>query len=181
MTTIVGAHRVVLLDNVGPTPLMTAPGGPAVPHTPPSRIISLVAGTAVVTGVGMIPLHRLPRTVRISYIVLPAAFGAGATLAAQRRAISRRRESESDAPRRGTLQRATFTAVPFVVSGIIAGSGAASIILDRGLENLLRRRGVPAPRVAMGLASGALSLAMTALEDRLPEPTEELTSPPSAR
>ncbi|WP_394214648.1 hypothetical protein [Brachybacterium vulturis] len=75
-------------------------------------------------------------------------------------------------------------AVPVVVGGIIAGSDAASIWLDRGLEGLLRRRGVPAPRVVMGLAYGGLSLAVAALDSRDPqEPAQpaEPTSPPSAR
>ena len=136
------------------------------PRTPQSRIVSLAAGTAATTGIGMIPLHRLPRTVKISYIVLPAAFVAGVTLAAQRRAASRITNTAPDAPRRGALRRASFAALPLVAGGIMAGTSAASIWIDRGVEGLLRRRGVPAPRVAMGLASGALSLAMAALESK---------------
>ena len=54
----------------------------------------------------------------------------------------------------------------------MAGSAVAGIRLDRGIEDLLRRRGVRAPRVWMGLASGALALMVTVLDERAPEPSE---------
>ncbi|QNN83406.1 hypothetical protein H3H54_07910 [Brachybacterium sp. Z12] len=54
----------------------------------------------------------------------------------------------------------------------MAGSAVAGIRLDRGIEDLLRRRGVRAPRVWMGLASGALTLMVTVLDERAPEPSE---------
>lgn len=148
------------------------------PHTPRSRIVSLAAGTALSTGIGMIPMHRLPRTVQIAYIVLPAAAGAGVTAVAQRRALARAEESGADPSRRRKRRRVTLVA-PVVAGGIMAGSTAASIRIDRGVEELLRRRGVAAPRLVMGLASGALTLAVDILGDRSSGP-EELTSPPSA-
>lgn len=56
------------------------------------------------------------------------------------------------------------------LGGFTAGSGAASIAVDRGIETLLRRRGVPAPQLWMGVTSGALLLALNVLEGRAPEP-----------
>lgn len=155
---------------------------------PQSQIISLAANAVLATGVGMIPLHRLPYAVRAVYVVLPAAAGAGFVLAALRRVPSRPAEEGSapEAPRRTRRRQVTRAALPLVVAGLTAGAGAASLVIDRGIENSLRRRGVPAPRVAMGLASGALSLVMDVLSDRGagPEPSPEgaeATSPPSAR
>lgn len=128
----------------------------------------------------MIPLHRLPAAVQMSYVVLPAAAGAGITLAALRRAGAPSSEDGGKEPRRGVLPSVMRATLPLMVGGIIAGSAGASIWLDRGLEGLLRRQGVPAPRVAMGLASGALNLAMGVLEPRDSDQPERLTSPPSA-
>src|SRR5699024_12587365 len=50
----------------------------------------------------------------------------------------------------------------------LAGATYAGIQIDRAIENALRRRKVPAPRLVMALASGALSLGMDLLEDRGP-------------
>ncbi|ATG52158.1 hypothetical protein CFK38_11965 [Brachybacterium vulturis] len=157
-------------------------------RSPQSRIISLATSAVLATGVGMIPLHRLPYAVRAVYVVLPAAAGAGVVLAALRRVPARPAEEGSApaAPRRTRRRQVTRAALPLVVGGLIAGAGAASLVIDRGIENSLRRRGVPAPRVAMGLASGALSLVMDVLSDRGegPEPAPEgaePTSAPSAR
>lgn len=147
-------------------------------HTSLSRLVPLAAGTAVSTGIGMIPVHRLPRTVQIAYIVLPAAVGAGVTAVALRRALSRVEESGADPARRRRRRRVTLVG-PVVVGGIIAGSTAASIRIDRSVEELLRRRGVPAPRLVMGLASGALTLAVEVLGDRR-SGSEELTSAQNA-
>lgn len=155
------------------------------PRTPQSRIIPLVGSAALSTAVGMIPLHRLPRPVRTAYVVLPAAAGAGVVLAALRRTPSgsaqtrgepgadredsRRPDSRHrDAPRRDARRRITRAALPLLVGGLIAGAGAASIRVDRGIENALRRRDVPAPRLVMGLASGALSVGMDVLSSRAP-------------
>lgn len=148
------------------------------PHTPRSRIISHAAGTAVSIGVGMIPFHRLPHPVRTGYIVLPAAFTSGLLLLAQQRSAPRRsgvegesegeHEHEGGSPRRLRMPTASEYALSLALGGAMAGAGAASIHLDRGIENLLRRRGVSAPRVVMGLGSGALMLAVNMLEGRAP-------------
>ena len=157
-------------------------------RTPQSRIVPRTTRAALSTGLGMIPLHRLPYAVRAVYVVVPAAAGAGFVVAALRRVPSRPAEEGSapEAPRRRRRRQITRAALPIVVAGLTAGAGAASIAIDRGIENSLRRRGLPAPRVAMGLASGALSLAMDVLSDRgeSTEPAQEgtePTSPPSAR
>lgn len=161
-------------------------------RTPQSRIISLAASAALSTGIGMIPLHRLPPAVRTAYVVLPAAAGAGVAVAALRRYPSRQEptELESTEPEgtelasgvtlRWVRRRVMRAALPLVVGGIIAGAGAASIVIDRGIESSLRRRGVPAPRLVMGLASGALTLGIDVLAEG-DEPAAAPTSPPSAR
>lgn len=168
------------------------------PRTPQSRTITLASSAALSTGLGMIPLHRLPAAVRTAYVVLPAAAGAGAVVAALRRHPSRTEVAAPEAtalegtepasgvtPRR-VRRRVMRIALPIVVGGIIAGVGGASLAIDRGMEDGLRRRGVPAPRLMIGLASGALSLGLDVLSDRGAgeEPAGEgegPTSPPSAR
>ena len=145
-----------------------------------SRILTDAASTAVTIGVGMIPLHRLPRQVQTGYIVLPAAFTSAVMLLAfqhhaSRSAAARDAGRSTGEPSRGaSMSTASKYALSLACGGAVAGAGAASIRLDRGIENLLRRRGVPAPRVMMGLASGALMLAVNALGEH------GLTSPPSA-
>ena len=139
-------------------------------RTPQQRIISLTTGTVMATGLGMIPLHRLPRAVKTGYIVLPAALGAGAMLIALRRHDSQPLDSDGAASFAASFSRSRSPAVhatlPLAVGGIIAGSSVLSLWMDRGIEEFLHRRGVPAPRLAMALASGALSLAMGIAEER---------------
>lgn len=122
------------------------------------------------TGLGMIPLHRLPRAVKTGYIVLPAALGAGAMLIALRRHDSQPLDSDGAASFAASSSRSRSPAVhatlPLAVGGIIAGSSVLSLWMDRAIEEFLHRRGVPAPRLAMALASGALSLAMGIAEER---------------
>ncbi|HEX7351472.1 hypothetical protein [Brachybacterium sp.] len=173
-------------------------------RTPQSRIIPLAGSAVVSTAVGMIPLHRLPQPVRIAYIVLPAAVTGGIILAALHRRPSGSPQPETetepptephhesepasgpDASRKAERRRIATVALPLVVGGLTAGAGAGSIVVDRGIENALRRRGVRAPRLAMGLAAGALSLGMDVLIARTEgraaaEEGAEPTSPPSAR
>ena len=139
-------------------------------RTPQQRIISLTTGTVMATGLGMIPLHRLPRAMKIGYIVMPAAFGTGAMLLALRRHDSQPLDSDGAASFAASFSRSRSPAVhatlPLAVGGIIAGSSVLSLWMDRGIEEFLHRRGVPAPRLAMALASGALSLAMGIAEER---------------
>lgn len=165
------------------------------PRTTQSRILSVAGSAALSSAVGMIPLHRLPQPVRCAYIVLPAAAGAGAVVAALRRTPSRPAQTgtETGEARRAARRQITRAALPLVVGGLTAAAGAASISVDRGIENSLRRRGVRAPRLVMAIASGALSLGIDALIARSESraaaeqgaaPAEEgaePTSPPSAR
>lgn len=139
---------------------------------PRSRILAHAVSTSATVGVGMIPLHRLPRPVRTGYMVLPGVFTSALLLLAQQRTPPRSSAVEpahkrADVPVRG-LRAPTVSeaALSLAVGGAVAGTGAASIRIDRGIENLLRRRGVPAPRLMMGLASGALMLSVNLLEHR---------------
>ena len=50
----------------------------------------------------------------------------------------------------------------------LAGAVLAGIRMDRAIEMALRRREVPAPRLIIGLASGAVSLGMDVIENRAP-------------
>ncbi|MGP4915505.1 hypothetical protein ACTXJ9_07350 [Brachybacterium tyrofermentans] len=50
------------------------------------------------------------------------------------------------------------------IGSLIAGAGAAAIWVDHRVEDALRSRGVPAPRLIMGLATGAINVAISAFE-----------------
>lgn len=130
-----------------------------------SRIVSLVVGTAAASGLGMIPVHRLPRLVRAGYVVLPAVLTTGVSLLAQQRRLVL---SAEDEPSAHALRPPTGleTALSLALGGLMAGAGVAGLRLDRGAESFLRRRGVPAPRVWIGLATGAVTLASTLLDER---------------
>lgn len=144
-----------------------------------SRILTHATSAAVTIGVGMIPLHRLPRPVQTGYIVLPAAFTSAVMLLAfrhhaARSSAARRAGRSTGEPSRGPrLSAVSGCALSLAFGGAVAGVGAASICVDRGIENLLRRRGVPAPRVMMGLGSGALMVAVNALGERMPSSSED--------
>ncbi|MDN5900369.1 MAG: hypothetical protein L0H74_09910 [Brachybacterium sp.] len=138
------------------------------PRTTASRIIPHAVGTAASIGLGMIPLHRLPRAVRTGYVVLPAALTTGAALIAlQRGAVRPASDRSTPVPgwRRPSLSEG---ALSLGLGGIAAGSAVAGLRLDRGAEALLRRHGVPAPRVWMGLAAGALTATLAVIEERAP-------------
>lgn len=137
------------------------------PQLSRTRLVSLAAGTIVSTGVGMIPLHRLPRTVRTGYVVLPGLFLTGSLFLALRRGGPRILDDEVEVATGPRIPTVSESALFLALGGIAAGAGAASIRVDRGIEDLLRRRGVPRPRVWMGIASGAFTLAMAVLEARM--------------
>lgn len=125
-----------------------------------TRILSLAVGTAAATGLGMIPVHRLPRPVRTGYVLLPAVLTAGVTLLAQQGRLD---SSDDDDPVVSGLRPPTVpeAAISLALGGLMVGAGAAGLRLDRGAESFLRRRGVPAPRLWIGLATGAVTLATT--------------------
>ena len=138
------------------------------PQPTASRALPRTLGTAAAIGLGMIPLHRLPWAVRAGYIVLPAAFVGGTVLFALRR-VARDTAEEGGTPRSGLRAPSVRgAALALAVGGLTASASAASIRVDRSIEMLLRRRGLARPRVWMGVASGAFSLAMGVLEDRAP-------------
>src|SRR5699024_12243873 len=169
-----GRHGSVASVPHHPMPHRAAPPRrTTVPPTPRSRLVSLTAGTAASAGLGMIPLHRLPRAVRGGYVLLPAALTTGIML----RALYRREDTDAAAQEptrpvaRGGLRLPTAqeAALSLASGGVAAGVGAGSIALDRGVGSVLRRRGVTAPRERMGLATGALTRALAAVA----EPTRD--------
>ncbi|HJB09190.1 MAG TPA: hypothetical protein H9786_01460 [Candidatus Brachybacterium merdavium] len=127
----------------------------------------------------------------IASVLAPAALTTGILVRAQRRAVAEPREGADSAvpapdtepvPHQDAIAP-TDRATPRARAGIrwmpvlmlsgtmgvaLAGATYAGIQIDRAIENALRRRKVPAPRLVMGLASGALSLGMDLLEDRVP-------------
>lgn len=150
---------------------------------PPPSLLSHAADLALSVGIGMIPLHRLPRPVQAGYIVLPGAFTSAVLLLAQQRTAPRTAprsaviagesggdDESSRGPRRPTAREC---ALSLAGGGAVAGIGAASISLDHAFENLLRRRGVPAPRLTMGLTYGALLQGVSGLANRAPSSTAE--------
>lgn len=134
-----------------------------------TRIVSLAIGTAAASGLGMIPVHRLPRPVRVGYVALPAVLTTGVSLlAAQGRPGA---PDDGDASRLRGLRTPTLSeaALSLGLGGLMAGAGVAGLRLDGAVEGFLRRRGVTAPRVWIGLATGAVTLASVLLDDQDPE------------
>ena len=171
------------------------------PQPQRSRIVPLAVGTAAASGLGMIPVHRLPRPVRAGYVLLPAVLTTGVSLLAMQGRGSSPDEGDEPRPRTDEASGARAGEAPLArtdgasdaradeepgprglraptlpeagiclaLSALIAGAGAAGLRLDRGAEGFLRRRGVPAPRLWIGLATGAVTLASTLLDERAPE------------
>ncbi|MFJ6042775.1 MULTISPECIES: hypothetical protein [Brachybacterium] len=139
------------------------------PQSQRSRILSLAVGTAAASGLGMIPVHRLPRPVRAGYVALPAVLTTGVSLLAQQ---GRPDPSADDDPSAHGLRPPTVpeTAISLALGGLMVGAGVAGLRLDGGAENFLRRRGVPAPRLWLGLATGAVTLASALFDERTAEP-----------
>lgn len=118
------------------------------------RILPL-AITGIVSGaLGTIPLSRLPRVIRIGYVVVPGVVTAGATYFAVRSA-------NGGGPRRRQGAAAGWA---IVLGGVSAGVGAAGVRIDRTIEDALRTRNVPAPGLVMGVATGAVMTTLTALD-----------------
>ena len=141
-------------------------------HVAPSqririRILSLAVGTAAASGLGMIPVHRLPRPVRAGYVLLPAVLSTGVSLLAQQGCLD---PSGDDDPILHGLRPPTVpeAALSLALGGLMVWAGVAGLRLDRGAEGFLRRREVPAPRLWIGLATGAVTLASTLLDTREP-------------
>lgn len=133
-----------------------------------NRALPLVM-TGLVSGLlGTIPLSRLPRAVRIGYVVIPAALSAGTAYIGLRSA------------NHGGPQRPPAAAVGWSVAlgGLSSCAGAAGLRIDRAIEEALTARRVPAPRLVMGLATGTVMTALMVLEpgEHRTHPTAEPTA-----
>ena len=132
---------------------------PTADSSRPQRLLAVVAGGATAAALGAIPISRMPRAVRIGYVLAPAALATIVTYVAQR---------SNDPDTGDTSPTDSSTAMQIGLSltfgGLIAGAGAAAICLDRAVETALRARNVPAPRLVIGLVSGVLTVALTAAE-----------------
>lgn len=154
-----------------------------------------VLRTAATIGLGMIPMHRLPRAVQAGVALAPAIAITGIIVAAQRRTGT---EAEAEATagipapepapatdpatdavdplpaeaptsqRTGPARWVPLLAISGAMGAALAGAVLAGIRMDRAIEMALRRREVPAPRLVIGLASGAVSLVMDVIENRAP-------------
>lgn len=122
-----------------------------------SRVRDLALLGVTSAALGTIPLHRAPRPVRLALVWGPAAVAAGGAVLAVR---------GREDPLRTRPVRAISVIAPVVLGGMVAAAGAGGILLDRSLERALRRHGAPAPRVLLGLASGAVMVAVRVLEER---------------
>jgi hypothetical protein len=134
-----------------------------------SRIVSLAIGTAAASALGMIPVHRLPRPVRIGYVALPAVLTTGVSLLAAQGRPGASDDDDVSRPRGLRTPTLPEAALSLGLGGLMAGAGAAGLRLDGAVEGFLRRRGVPAPRFWIGLATGAVTLASVLLDDQDPE------------
>ncbi|GAA1489507.1 hypothetical protein [Brachybacterium sacelli] len=155
-----------------------------------TRIISYVVGGTAAAALGAVPLHRLPRPIRIGYVLAPAVLTMGVTLFSLRA----RDTGAVAAPGAGNEPEDTGTTnseedghpepwvgrigLSLALGAVLAGAGAAWIRIDHRLETALRSRGVAAPRLVLGLATGALTVAVTALEQESGK--DPLTSSASA-
>ncbi|WP_193104450.1 hypothetical protein [Brachybacterium sp. FME24] len=158
------------------------------------QILPLAVGTVAAAALGTIPLHRLPRPLQIGYVVAPATLTAIVTHVAQGARDPRHRgdtdadslttepaeSAQETAPVTGTVVAdepagtADEVEAPISTSwrlglslglgALVAGAGVAGIWIDHRVEDALRSRGVPAPRLVMGLGTGVLTAAFAALD-----------------
>ncbi|GAA1486058.1 hypothetical protein [Brachybacterium fresconis] len=153
------------------------------------QILPLAVGGAAAAALGMVPLHRLPRPVQVAYVLVPAVLTATITYAAEgarsprqvdgtattplAQAPARTPASASAAedaqPTDGESSRSQPWFARFGLSvglgAVVAGGGVAAIRIDHRVENALRSRGVPSPRLVIGLATGVLTVASVAIDD----------------
>ena len=169
-----------------------ARSSPALLRLTPAATILRTAGTI---GLGMIPMHRLPRAVQAGAALAPAIALTGIIVAAQRRTGTEDEDETTaghpapapapatdpatdtvdpvpaDAPssqRKDPTRWVPLLAFSGTMGAALAGAVLAGIRMDRAIEMALRRREVPAPRLIIGLASGAVSLGMDVIENRAP-------------
>lgn len=147
------------------------------PTTRCATLLPHVLGGVAAAALGTVPLHRLPRPVRVGYVLVPAVLATGITFLSLRA-----RDAPEDAELSagtGSEDAAMTTPVeggdprPWIgwlglslgLGAIAAGASAAGIRIDHRVEDALRSRGVRAPRLVMGAATGALTVAVTVLDD----------------
>lgn len=135
------------------------------PSSTENRALPLVMTGLTAGALGTIPLSRLPRAVRTGYVLIPAALTTAATYGALRSA-------QQDGPQR---TRAAAAGWSVALGGLAGCAGAAGLRADRAIENALTAIHVPAPRLVMGLASGAVMTALSALELREDRPHPDCT------
>lgn len=168
------------------------------------QILPLAVGGVAAAALGTIPLHRLPRPLRIAYCVIPGALTAVLTHTAYGASDQPAASAAGTAPFavEGAGEREDAATVGETVGvgepagstrgdedgepasqsfrlvlslglgGLIAGASAAGIWMDHRIEDALRSRGVPAPRLLMGLGTGLITVAITASDT---DETEHVT------
>lgn len=102
----------------------------------------------------MIPLWRLQGGRRTALVVGAGVLGGVGT------AVVMRREAEEP------VEPATGAVVTGVAGVAIAGATVLGLKIDEALERGLVRRGVPAPRLVVGLVGAGLSLALDRVAPR---------------
>ncbi|MDO5617981.1 hypothetical protein [Kocuria sp.] len=124
--------------------------------TSPALSLTLAAATGALA---LLEPQDWPRSVRVGYVVLPAAGLAGYT--AYQMATAERPDSDDDAP--------TARSIALVSGGLgvaMAAVCAASFPVDRGIRNLVARTGTRYPRRWMAGGVVVLSLALDAIQAR---------------
>lgn len=182
-----------------------------------AQILPLAVGGVAAAALGTIPLHRLPRPLRIAYCVIPGALTAVLTHVAYGDPDQPTAYDDPDQPQTSAAGTAPFAAegagegedaatvgeaagvgetagvretvgvgepagftrededgdgepasqsfrlvLSLGLGVLIAGASAAGIWMDHRIEDVLRSRGVPAPRLLMGLGTGLITVAITA-------------------
>lgn len=153
-----------------------------------SRPRDLAVQAVASAALGTLPLHRAPRPLRAAMVWGPAVLTAGVMARALLRgpaetgpadtdvvADGRPVEAEAD-PATGAAEEleawtrpplAMVVLMPLAFGGLVGAASAAGIRADRWVEETLRRRGAPAPRLIIGVLSGVLMTGLTLLEDRV--------------
>ncbi|GAA3531933.1 hypothetical protein AFL01nite_20330 [Aeromicrobium flavum] len=107
---------------------------------------------AALTGlVSVVPIGRAPRRVRIAVAATSGAVAGGAAFLALR---------SKDVPAPPSALAGAG------LGGVAAGATALGFTVDRAFEQALVRRGVPHPRLVLGVLGAGLSYALDVLDRR---------------
>ena len=147
-----------------------APAGPVAVDRPAPRGLGTSVAFSVLAGLASaVPIGRASRRSRRLAAGVSAVAAGTAAAALTAGAAS----AERDAAAAGSAAPPTARqAVGPVLVGSLAGAAAVGVVLssvamDRRLESALVRRGVRRPRLALGIASAALSFAGDRLDSRV--------------